>query len=136
MKKIFIHGIVAGTLASVASLIYVNLYQSALGASFDKIINSGSIVGSSIFGCILMAIGYLLLFQFKKEKFTGILNLVIVVLSFASILGPISISLPLDIEAPELFPGLAVPLHFFPALAFFAIEPFFRQKDTNINISK
>lgn len=135
MKKIFTHGIVAGTLAAITSLIYVHVYQSALGASFDKIINSGSIVASSIFGCTLMAVGYLLLVQFKKEKFTGILNLVIVGLSFASILGPIGISLPLDIEAPELFPGLAVPLHFFPALAFFAIEPFFRQKNRNSDLT-
>ena len=54
------------------------------------------------------------------------LNLVIAVLSFASIISPISMSLPLDIESPELFPGLVVPMHFFPALAFFAISPFFK----------
>lgn len=136
MKKIFIHGIVAGILAAITSLIYFNLYQSTLGTSFDKVINPGSIIGSSIFGCMLISIGYFLLFKFKKENLKGILNVVIAVLSFASILGAISMSLPLDIESPELFPGLAVPMHFFPALAFFAIEPFFRQKDTNIDNTK
>jgi len=136
MKKIFIHGIVAGILAAVASLIYFNLYQSTLGSAFDRITNIGSIAGSSIFGCVLMTIGYLLLFKFNKENLKGILNIVIAVLSFASIIGPMSMSLPLDIEAPELFPGLVIPMHFFPALAFFAIEPFFRQKDRNIDISK
>lgn len=136
MKKIFIHGIVAGILASTASLIYFNLYQSTLGTSFDKVINTGSIVGSSIFGCVLISIGYFLLFKIKRENLKGILNVAITVLSFASIIGAISMSLPLDIESPELFPGLSVPMHFFPALAFFAIEPFFRQKDTNIDITK
>ncbi len=136
MKKIFIHGIVAGILASITSLIYFNLYQSTLGTSFDKVINIGSIVGSSIFGCMLISIGYFLLFKFKKENLKGLLNVVVTVLSFSSITGVISMSLPLDIESPELFPGLAVPMHFFPALAFFAIEPFFKQKDTNIKITK
>jgi hypothetical protein len=36
-------------------------------------------------------------------------------------------SLPLDIEYPELFPGLVVPMHFFPAYAFLTIYPFFKQ---------
>lgn len=128
MKKTFIHGIVAGVLASTASLIYFNLYQSTLGTSFNKVINAGSIVGASIFGCVLISIAYFFLYRFNKENFKGILNIVITVLSFASIIGAISTSLPLDIESPELFPGLAVPMHFFPALAFFAIEPFFGYK--------
>lgn len=133
MKKIFIHGVVAGILASTASIIYFNLYQSTLGTSFEQIINAGSIIGSSMIGCVLMSLGYFLLFKFKKENITGVLNIAISVLSFASIMGAITISLPLEVESPELFPGLAIPMHFFPALAFFAIEPFFRQKATPID---
>ena len=127
MKKIFIHGIIAGVLAAITSLIYCSLYQSTLGVSFDKIINIGSIFGSSIFGCVLISAAYSILFKFKKENLQGILNVIIVVLSFASIIGPISMTLPLDIEFPEMFPGLAVPMHFFPALAFFTLSPFFKQ---------
>jgi hypothetical protein len=128
MKKIFLHGIVAGILSAFASTVYFNMYQSALGTSFDKIINGGSIVGSSILGCVLIATGYFLLFKFKKVTLTGILNILIVLCSFVSIIGPISMSLPLDIETPELFPGLVIPMHFFPALIFFAIAPFFEQQ--------
>ena len=127
MKKIFIHGIIAGILAAITCLIYCNLYQSTLGVSFDKIINIGSIFGACIFGCVLISVAYFILFKFKKENLQGILNVIVVVLSFASIIGPISITLPLDIEFPEMFPGLAVPMHFFPALAFFTIAPFFKQ---------
>jgi hypothetical protein len=50
------------------------------------------------------------------------------VLSFASIIGAIGMTLPLDIDFPELFPGLVVPMHFFPALAYFAIAPFFKKE--------
>jgi hypothetical protein len=130
MKKIFIQGLVAGFLASALSILYFQLYQSALDTAFDKIINPGAIIGSSVFGCVLIAIGTMFLHKFKLEKFKGIYNLVVVVLSFASIIGPLSISLPLNIEAPELFPGLAIPMHFFPALVYFAIEPFFGKRKT------
>jgi hypothetical protein len=127
MKKIFIHGVVAGILATIASVIYNNLYQSTLGVSFDKIINIGSVFGACIFGCVLISVANFVLFKFKKENLQGILNVIVVVLSFVSIIGPISMTLPLDVEFPEMFPGLVIPMHFFPALAFFAIDPFFKQ---------
>lgn len=126
MKNILIQGVVAGILAAIASLTYHYLYQSTLGADFDAVLSKVAIISSSLIGCLLIAAGYLILFKFNKEKFNGILNIIIVILSFASIFGPILMTLPLDIEAPELFPGLVIPMHFFPALAYFAIEPFFR----------
>ena len=129
MKKIFIHGLVGGALAALASVIYFNLYQATLGAAFDSIINLGSIIGASMIGCMFMTIGEYLLIKFKKERFRGFLNLLIITLSFVSMISPIGMSLPLEIEAPELFPGLVIPMHFFPALAFFAIAPFFNQKN-------
>src|SRR5580658_1716860 len=113
MKKVFIHGILAGILASVAGIIYLNIYQKTLGTEFDKIINIGSISGVSVLACMLIALSYWVLDRFNKERFTGLLNIVIALLSFASIIGPISMSLPLDIKNPELFPGLVIPMHFF-----------------------
>ena len=125
MKKIFIHGIIAGILSAVAGIIYFNIYQNALATAFGKIVNMGSIAGASVMGCMLMSLGYFLLEKYNKSSLKGWLNIIIAVLSFASIVSPISMSLPLDIEFPELFPGLVVPMHFFPALSFFAITPFF-----------
>jgi hypothetical protein len=126
MMKIFLQGLVAGILAAVAGIIYLHIYQNALGADFNKMVNIGSITGVSVFACMLMAVGYGLLYKFNKLQFTGVLNIIIAVLSFASIISPISMSLPLDIQNPELFPGLVVPMHFFPALSFFSIAPFFK----------
>ncbi|SHK50159.1 hypothetical protein SAMN04488028_105222 [Reichenbachiella agariperforans] len=127
MKKIFVQGLVAGALSSLASVIYLNIYQGTLLTDFDKIINVGSIIGSSFIGCMLIALGYIILCKLDKTNFQGWLNVLICVLSFASIIGPIGMALPLDIEFPELFPGLVVPMHFFPALAYFTIQPFFQQ---------
>ena len=126
--KTIIHGLAAGALASLASVIYFNLYQGTLLTAFDKIINVGAIIASSVIGCLLMALAYFFADKIKKVKLKGILNILFLVLSFASIISPIAMSLPLDIESPELFPGLVIPMHFFPALAFLALVPFFEKK--------
>jgi len=126
MKKVFFHGISAGILAALAGVVYFKIYQETEGTEFNKIINPGSISGVSVIACMLMALGYWLLEKFNKEKLKGVLNLLIALLSFASILSPISMSLPLDIKNPELFPGLVIPMHFFPALAFLCLVPFFK----------
>ena len=128
MKKAFFHGIIAGVLAAAAGIVYFTIYQNTLGTEFDKVVNGRSIAGASVFGCMLMAIAYWLLERFNKENLKGIVNIVIALVSFVSILSPISMSLPLDIKNPELFPGLVVPMHFFPALAFFCLVPFFKKK--------
>jgi hypothetical protein len=57
-----------------------------------------------------------------------IFNFVFSIASFAMVIVPISISLPLDVLFPELFPGLAVPMLFFPALAWYTIVPLFSEK--------
>lgn len=126
MKKLIFHGLLSGILSGIAGVIYLTIYQEAFYVDFNSIINSSSVVGASVFGCMLMTLGYAALLKFKKQNLTGWLNVVIAVLSFASIISPIAMSLPLDIESPELFPGLVVPMHFFPALAFFALAPFFQ----------
>lgn len=129
MKKLLIHGAVAGLLSGIAGIIYLNIYQEAFGVDYDKVINMGAIMGSSVIGCMLMTLGYAALIKLEKQTWRGWLNILIAVLSFASIIGPIGMSLPLDVEYPELFPGLVVPMHFFPAMAFLAIYPFFSNND-------
>lgn len=125
MKKIFVQGLIAGVISSVSSVLYFNIYQGTLLTEFDKIVNTGSIIGACFIGCMLISLGYIALYKLNKPNLQGWLNLLIGVLSFASIISPIGMALPLDIEYPELFPGLVVPMHFFPALAYFSIQPFF-----------
>ena len=126
-KKALFLGICSGILAAVAAIIYSTIYKNSLGADFSKIINPGSIIGSCLFGGILASVGYALLSRWVKgdllEKFFPLL---FATLSFASIVGSFSIALPLDISQPELFPGLSVPMHFFPVLAWLVLKPFFR----------
>lgn len=127
MKNLLIHGIVAGVLASIASILFLNIYQTAFYVDFSAVINSGAIIGACMIGCLLMTLGYVALIKLKKENLRGWLNIIISVLSFASIIPAMGMSLPLDVEFPELFPGLVMPMHFFPALAFFTVLPLFEK---------
>ena len=128
MKKIFLQGLIAGIMAATASLIYNSIYKTAFVTNFSKVINPSAIIISSIFGCMLMACGNALLFKFNKLHLQSWLNILIVMLSFASIASPLAMSLPMDVESPELFPGLAIPMHLLPALCYFCIAPFFNSK--------
>ncbi|MHA4807115.1 hypothetical protein ACX0G9_03365 [Flavitalea flava] len=124
-KKALFLGIVSGILAAVAALIYNKVYHSANEADFSKVVNPVMIFASSIFGTILAAVGFWALDKWLKEKGEIVFNLLFTILSFATILAPIAAKLPLTQETPELFPGLAIPMHFFPALAWFTLKPIF-----------
>lgn len=125
-KKALLLGIISGALAGLASFIYQSkVYMEATAADFSGIVKPATIFGASIAGGILAAIGFTLLTKWLKGKGEIVFNLLFAILSFASILLPIGYTLPLDAEAPELFYGLAIPMHFFPALGWFTLKPLF-----------
>jgi len=128
-KTTFVHGLIAAVLASVAAFIYNHIYFFATEVDFSKIINTGSIIGFSVLICITATFIYYALVKWLRKKGEIIFGFLFSVVSFASVMIPISVSLPLDIKNPELFPGLAVPMIFFPAIAWFTLKPLFPVKD-------
>jgi hypothetical protein len=124
-KRAFLLGVVSGILAGVASLIYAGIYRKHIGADFSQIATVVNIMAGSVGGGILAAIGFWLADKVLKNRGEIVFNFVFVILSFMSLLAPIAVRLPLDVEAPELFPGYAIPMHFFPALAWFTLKPLF-----------
>ncbi len=124
-KKIFFLSISAGIFSSVACIVYNRVYFFAFEIEFQKLINPGTLIAINIFACVIAGIGYYFIRKWFRRDHEKIFNLVFTLLSFASILAPLAISLPLDIKNPELFPGLAVPMHFFPAIGWFTVKPFF-----------
>jgi len=124
-KKIFLHGLFAGIFTSVACIVYIRVYFFAFEISFKKLVNIGSVSGLSMLACMLAAIGYWLSKKWFGKKADIFFNISLTLLSFASIIVPISITLPLDLQNPEMFPGLAVPMHFFPAMGWYTLKPFF-----------
>ena len=124
-KRAFLLGVVSGILAGIASLVYASIYRSHIGSDFSNIATVTNIMAGSIGGGILAAIGFWLADRILKNKGEIVFNFVFVILSFASLMAPIAVRLPLDVEAPELFPGYAIPMHLFPALAWFTLKPLF-----------
>ena len=124
-RKIFFHGIVAAILASVAAIIYNRIYFFATEVDFSSVLNTGSLVGLNAIVCLLAAFLFWILQALLKRKGEIVFNFVFSIVSFACVIIPISLTLPLDVQFPELFPGLAVPMIFFPAVAWYTIRPLF-----------
>jgi hypothetical protein len=124
-KRSLLLGALAGVLAGIASIVYQRVYTSSLGADFTKIATPVGIIASSVLGCLLASMGYWLISKWLPVKSNIVFNLLFSILSIASILPAFAVKLPLDVESPELFPGLVVPMHLFPAMAWFTLKPLF-----------
>ncbi len=128
-KKDFLFGICSGIFSAVACMVYARVYFFAFEISFKKIINVGSISGLCLLSCMIATIGYGLFIKWFGRRADMIFNLTFTLLTFISIIVPISITLPTDLQNPEMFPGLAIPMHFFPAISWFTLKPFFRKEE-------
>jgi len=127
-KKALLLGIISGLLAGVAGVIYAKIYYTANEADFSKVASTVSILAASIFGGVLAAIGYALADRLLKAKGEIVFNLLFTLLSFASLLLPIGHRFSPPIDTPELFPGMVIPMHFFPALGWYTLKPLFIKK--------
>ena len=124
-KRIFFHGIAAAVLASIAAIIYNRIYFFATEADFSKVVNTGTLIGLNVIICLLAAFLFWILKALLKNAGEIVFNFVFSIASFICVIIPISLTLPLDVQFPELFPGLAVPMIFFPAVAWYTIRPLF-----------
>lgn len=127
-RRIFFHAVTSGILASLAGLIYSRIYYFATEVDFSKVANLTAISGYCFLFCMLTAVlkyGCVRLFKNKSEI---IFNFIFSIVSFVMVMIPISMTLPLDIKSPELFPGLGVPIILFPALAWYTVTPVFNRK--------
>ncbi len=124
-KKIFFHALVASILTMLAAIIYNRIYVFATEADFSKVINTGSIISLSVITCFSIGIIYYGMIRLFKRKAEVVFNFVLSTVSFCAVMYPISVTLPLNIKFPELFPGLAVPMVFFPAMAWYTTKPIF-----------
>jgi hypothetical protein len=129
-KKAFFHSLIAGILASVAGLIYNHIYFFATEADFSRVLNTGSIIGLNIMVCLVAGMLYWVLVKSLKKKGEVVFSFLFSIISFACVMIPILISLPLKVQSPELFPGLAVPMVFFPAMAWYTVKPLFTLSTT------
>src|ERR1035437_9229677 len=132
-KKIFFHSLIAGILASVAGLIYNRIYFFATEADFFRGLNTGSIIGLNIMVCLVAGMVFLEFGKASEEKGEVVFWFFLLsIISFGCVIIPILISMPLKVQSPELFPGLAVPMVFFPAMPWYPVKPLFTLSTTLI----
>jgi hypothetical protein len=124
-RKHFYHGLTSGIMAALAAIIYDRIYLFATQTDFSGVINLGTMISLNLIICLIFSIACYYFTSIFAGKGIIALHLLISILSFAAVIIPISISLPLSVRNPELFPGLAVPMVFFPALAWFTLKPLF-----------
>ena len=126
-RRILLQGAVAGILAAAAAVIYNRIYFFATQVDFSGVLNWVALIGLNLVAGLVAAIVYWFFKKWLKEKGEVAFNFFLSISCFACVIIPISITLPLTIPYPELFPGLAVPMVFFPAMAWFTINPLFKK---------
>lgn len=112
-------------MAAIAANIYNQIYFFATEVDFSDIINAGSLIGLNVGVSVVAGLLFWLLIALFKKNGAIVFNFVYSVGSFACVIIPIAITLPLSQPYPELFPGLAVPMVFFPCIAWMTIDPLF-----------
>jgi hypothetical protein len=127
-RKSFFHAILASVLAFVAALVYKRIYFFATEVDFSKVLSIAKTAGLCLLFCMPAAFLQYGLVRWLGRKGEIVFNFLFSILTFATVMIPISVSLPLDVKFPELFPGLGVPMVFFPAIAWYTVTPLF-QKD-------
>ena len=130
MQKIFLHGLLAGLVSAIVCLFYSEVYSTSLQVDFSDVINIFCPV--ILFGSLIASAGYYFLStKLLAGDVTDVLLLdVTLTLTFLSCIYPFSVQLPLELDSPELFPGLVIPMHFFPVLFWIAFNPIFKHGRT------
>jgi hypothetical protein len=124
-KKYFFTGLAAGVLSGLAAFFYYRIYVAALEVSYASIVSPASIFSASLFAGMLIALFSFGMNRLFKKDMEVLTSLLLAGVTLVSIVIPFMISLPLDVDRPELFPGLVVPMQLFPVLGWFACKPFF-----------
>ncbi|MBL8001020.1 MAG: hypothetical protein JNL05_03575 [Flavobacteriales bacterium] len=125
MRTHLIHAVVAGVLAAIAAIIYLQVYSAALAVDFSSVANPMGAAFSTLIGVLLAGLGRHFWGRWVKRGTEVSFNAIFTVLTFASIAPVFGMTLPLTVEAPELFIGMVVPTHLFPQLFWHVSSPLF-----------
>jgi hypothetical protein len=131
-KKIFLQAILASLLAFTAAVIYRKIYLFATEMDFSKVLSLIRLASLSILISMLAAFLCYGLSRWLGKRGEILFNFLFSISSFASVMIPISITLPLSTHSPELFPGLGVPMVFFPAMAWYTVNPLFKKDPKSV----
>lgn len=128
LNRSLILGIVSGILAGIAGILYAHVYYTINEADFSRVVSPMRIIAGCLAGGIAAAVGYTVLDRLLKKNGEIVFNLLFSTLSFVSLLAPIAFRFKPPIDSVDLFPGMVIPMHFFPALSWYTLRPLFIRK--------
>jgi hypothetical protein len=129
MRTHLIHAMVAGILAAIAAIIYMQVYSAALAVDFSSVANPMGAALSTIIGLLIAGLGRHYWGRWMQRHTEVSFNAIFTVLTFASIAPVFGMTLPLTVEAPELFIGMIAPTHLFPQLFWHVTAPLFARTE-------
>lgn len=129
MRTNLLHALVAGAVAGIAAVIYIQVYGAALAVDFSPLVSSMGAISSSLIGAVLAGLGHHFWHKWVKRNATLWFNIIFAVLTFLSIMPIFGMTLPLEMKSPELLPGMVIPTHFFPILFWLVSAPLFAKSE-------
>jgi hypothetical protein len=123
--RYFYTGLAAGLLSGLAAFFYARIYTEAVDVSYPGIVSTQGIFSVCIFVSMLIALAYWAIKRLFRKDAELLFNILLLLCCSLSIVIPFIVSLPLDMPAPELFPGLIAPMHFCVALSWYTVKPIF-----------
>lgn len=130
-KRSLYLGILAGLLSALGCVVYtVFIWKDQYQLDYFQLISWWNLLASCMLGCLLAALGHWAAIRAMPKYGEFAFNMLFSMLTFASLLGPIGYTWPVDVTdeiqmLTEYFAFYAMPLHFFPALVWFTLRPLF-----------
>lgn len=130
MVKKIIFAVSSGLLAGVVSYVYGDMIQNQLVEDYSKEVPTIAIFISCLIGTILATVGHWVLTKFIPSFGEVIFGLLFAGLTTASLIGVLGFVFKGETtEAHQyIFYCYAMPMHFFPFLAWYTLKPLFESK--------
>jgi predicted membrane metal-binding protein len=130
MIKKVIWALSSGLLAGVVSYSYGDIFEKQLMEDYSNVVPTAAIFISCLIGTILATLGFWLLTKFIPKYGEFIFAFLFALLTTASLVGVLGFTFTDDSNELHqfIFYGYAMPMHFFPFLAWYVFKPLFDKK--------
>jgi hypothetical protein len=130
MIKKIIFALSSGLLAGVVSYFYGDMIQTQLLEDYSKEVPTKAIFISCLIGTILATLGHWLFTKFIPKFGELIFGILFAGLTTASLIGVLGFVFKGETteEHQYIFYSFAMPMHFFPFLAWYSLKPLFERK--------
>lgn len=122
--------ILSGLLSGLAAYLYSMVFQEALLVDYSAVVPTAAMFISSLIGTVLATAGFAGLMRITPKFGEIIFGFLFALISFMSIAGVFAAQLPDNDDESfyYLIYGYAIPMHFFPYVAWYTLKPIFLRK--------